>query len=248
MQGKKRSSTSVCEEDENLLGPIAKKRCTRNLKIQEAFVTRNWTAAPYPSEKKRQLEEKVMAYIVAEARPLCTVDSSFFCGMFTVVDPRIQIFCRKTLTVKIAKEFTTVQQVLQIISLLYTENFKPLSPFQYLKTEFSGVRWICCTGDAWSSSKRNFLGVTAHWIAKDSHCKLIRKSAAIACVRFKGEPAIFNCEIRFSKIIIMFMYRIAYLRSVSENDGYSIGKIRPRSPHQRYPFRQRQRIELRQKL
>jgi len=53
-----------------------------------------------------------MAYIVAEARPLCTVDSSFFCGMFTVVDPRIQIFCRKTLTVKIAKEFTTVQQVL----------------------------------------------------------------------------------------------------------------------------------------
>ncbi|GBP66327.1 hypothetical protein EVAR_77945_1 [Eumeta japonica] len=44
------------------------------------------------------------------------------------------------------------------------------------------AKHFCTTTDIWSGKKRSFLGVTIHWIDQN----LERKSASIACRRFKG--------------------------------------------------------------
>ena len=45
------------------------------------------------------------------------------------------------------------------------------------------IPFVCTTADLWSSQNKSFLGMTIYWI---DHCTLERKSAAIACTRFKG--------------------------------------------------------------
>lgn len=51
--------------------------------------------------------------------------------------------------------------------------------------QFISVLDICLTIDIWSCNRRSFLGVTAHWIVV-SGGKVERRSAALACRRFRG--------------------------------------------------------------
>lgn len=44
------------------------------------------------------------------------------------------------------------------------------------------MQYVSTTADIWSAKKRNFFGVTCHWVTKD----LKWQSAALACKRFKG--------------------------------------------------------------
>lgn len=46
----------------------------------------------------------------------------------------------------------------------------------------ANVEYICLTADIWSSRRRSFLGVTAHWLTPSFQ----RVSFAIALHRFKG--------------------------------------------------------------
>lgn len=52
-----------------------------------------------------------------------------------------------------------------------------------LKSTLKDIDHICITADIWSAKRRSFFGVTAHWIDIDT---LERKSASLACRRFKG--------------------------------------------------------------
>ena len=45
------------------------------------------------------------------------------------------------------------------------------------------VEWIATTTDCWSAHRRSYLGVTAHWLCRDS---FKRESAALACRRLTG--------------------------------------------------------------
>lgn len=53
----------------------------------------------------------------------------------------------------------------------------------YIRKELADVPYVCTTADIWSSFRRSFLGVTVHWVDPQT---FTRKSAAIACKRFKG--------------------------------------------------------------
>lgn len=57
---------------------------------------------------------------------------------------------------------------------------------QKISTLFSNATIICLTADIWSCNRRSFLGITAHWIEVKNDGQIERKSAAIACKRFKG--------------------------------------------------------------
>ena len=48
---------------------------------------------------------------------------------------------------------------------------------------FNKVEYFCTTADVWTSHNRSFLGMRAHWIDDQT---LVRKSAAVACMRLKG--------------------------------------------------------------
>ena len=54
-----------------------------------------------------------------------------------------------------------------------------------LKGKLQNSSWVCTTADCWSSRRKSFLGVTAHWFEN-----MKRKSAclAISCLPSKKEP------------------------------------------------------------
>ncbi|UYV82093.1 hypothetical protein LAZ67_21000804 [Cordylochernes scorpioides] len=51
-----------------------------------------------------------------------------------------------------------------------------------IKSKLKEASYVCTEIDIWSSKKRSFIGVTAHWVTND----LRRVSVALACQRFKG--------------------------------------------------------------
>lgn len=118
-----------------------------------------------PPDVQSRINLRVLSYIVGEARPLITVESVHFINLLKEVDPRVEVYCVKTLKKLIAQKYL---------------DFK-----DKLKKEFSLVSTVCLTADLWGSSKRSFMGVTAHWVVEDD-LQIKRKSAAIACKRFPG--------------------------------------------------------------
>ena len=51
-------------------------------------------------------------------------------------------------------------------------------------TAMQQVDWVAPTADCWTAQHRSFLGVTAHWLNKES---MKRESAALACPRLTGK-------------------------------------------------------------
>lgn len=142
---------------------------------QETIVTAlNPETIAKKKEKKEKLSTEVQKkitlrffdYIVAEARPLSTVESPYFRSMLQEIDPRVDVICTKTFKKMIAKQFV---------------GFK-----QELRKQFQDTNAVCLTADIWGSQHRSFLGVTAHWIVTDNN-SFVRKSSALACKRFEGK-------------------------------------------------------------
>lgn len=50
-----------------------------------------------------------------------------------------------------------------------------------LTTLLSLAEYVCCTADIWSTKRKSFMGVTVHWIDKDT---LERQSKLLCCRRF----------------------------------------------------------------
>ena len=98
-------------------------------------------------------------------KPLRTVAKRSFKALITGLCPAASIMCRQTLHDRsITHTFSVMKENIQ--------------------NELQKASYVCTTADLWSSSNRSFLGVTAHWYNEET---LSRKSAALACVRFKGK-------------------------------------------------------------
>jgi len=70
---------------------------------------------------------------------------------------------------------------------------------QRISALFSNAIVICLTADIWSCNRRSFLGITAHWIEVKDDGQIERKSAAIACKRFKGNYYISKIFLNYFK-------------------------------------------------
>lgn len=124
-----------------------------------------------PPEKQEQINMKAFQFVVGDALPLSTVESPRFRDLIKEVDPRVRVFCVKTLKLKIAKEFFAFKEK--------------------VKQSFLSAHSVCLTSDVWGAKNRSFLGVTAHWIVEENGI-LKRKSAGIACKRFAGMSHVKN--------------------------------------------------------
>lgn len=121
---------------------------------------------PATLPKPVNFDRLLVNFLVDTMSPISIVENESFKALIEgaqqlTVPPKI--ICRQTCNTKIAERYTE-----------YVENTK-----QQLKK----VDFICTTADIWSSSKRSYLGVTAHWIDCDT---FDRKSVTLACRRFKG--------------------------------------------------------------
>lgn len=117
--------------------------------------------------KSVNFDKLLVNFLVETMSPISIVENKSFKALIEgaqqlSVPPKIM--CRQTCNKKIAEQYTE-----------YIE--------KDTKEQLRTVDFICTTADIWSSSKRSYLGVTAHWIDCD---KFNRKSVTLACRRFKG--------------------------------------------------------------
>lgn len=108
------------------------------------------------------VDAAVMKYIVSEFLPLSTVEKTSFRELVNVLSPSTTVICRKTLCERL--------------------DVKTASMVQDIRDQLEHQLMICTTADIWSSHRKSYLGMTAHWVTDD----ISRKSVALACRRIKG--------------------------------------------------------------
>lgn len=113
-----------------------------------------------PVRRKIIDDDLVLKFIIDSMVPLRTVDNKYF---KKICEAQNASCSRRTLSRKITSLFEKCEKVLIDVC--------------------DNNEYLCTTCDIWSSKKRSFLGITIHWIDFDT---LTRKSAALACRRFKG--------------------------------------------------------------
>ena len=102
-------------------------------------------------------------YIVQEMCPLQTVECEVFRELITGLAPGASVMSRPTLGRHLKDQCEQL--------------------FFDIKQHLDTAKYVCTTTDAWSTSGRRYLGVTAHWIAEDT---LRKYSDALACRRLRG--------------------------------------------------------------
>ncbi|UYV64896.1 K02A2.6-like, partial [Cordylochernes scorpioides] len=113
---------------------------------------------------QEQFDENILKYFIHSMIPLRAVEDPYFSKIFTdleISEMGLTLMSRRSLG-RIENHYET--QVAKI------------------KSKLKEASYVCTEIDIWSSKKRSFIGVTAHWITND----LRRVSVALACQRFKG--------------------------------------------------------------
>lgn len=113
------------------------------------------------SVPQSKIDSLVTSFIVKGMYPLATVEQKEFTDLVQGLCPGAGVMSRRTLRRRIDDEFTA----------------KTTNLMETLKN----LKHVCTTADIWSTKKTSYMGVTVHWIHRDT---LERESAALACRRF----------------------------------------------------------------
>lgn len=113
------------------------------------------------SKKPNQslFDVKLIRFVAETMSPISIIEHDSFKNLFT--DFKVHIMTRKTFVKKIKHLYET--------------------KIDQIKSDLNKCDFVCTTADIWSARKRSFLGITCHWIEKET---FQRKSAALACERF----------------------------------------------------------------
>ncbi|XP_017465562.1 PREDICTED: uncharacterized protein LOC108358634 [Rhagoletis zephyria] len=114
---------------------------------------------------QQNFEQDLVQFFINSMIPLNVVEDPFFIAMLNnlgLQSHALNVISRRSLSRRIEAEYA--QQMSEI------------------KLTLESVQYICTVVDIWSSRKRSFLGVTAHWIDTD----LDRQCKTLACRRFPG--------------------------------------------------------------
>ncbi|KAG8201334.1 hypothetical protein JTE90_016811 [Oedothorax gibbosus] len=139
---------------------------------REEFVTTNprrvretrYQSSSSISQQSR-FDGLIVDYVIHAMVPLQSVDDPTFHKIFNflnISNRGLKVMSRRTLTRRLDTKYSK-----------HVEDTR-----ETLKS----VPWLCTTADIWSSGKRSFIGVTAHWIDENNE----RRSTALACSRVKG--------------------------------------------------------------
>lgn len=108
---------------------------------------------PAHSEKMASINRAVLLFIVRGMHPLSMVDNSHFINLVKVLDPRIELPCRSTLT-----------------KVLLTDMYEEAK--RNLQSEIDSVHHVALTTDGWTSiTGDSYVIVTIHFI--NNHLKML---------------------------------------------------------------------------
>ena len=113
---------------------------------------------------QKQLDSWIVNYIVDSVLPFNHVDSEAFKSLIGHMAPKLIVKSRKTYQNQAKSLFDSIKQV--------------------LVTEFTNAKYVCLTADHWSSHRKGYMGVTAHWCGHGDGEQ--RKQACLALRRILG--------------------------------------------------------------
>ncbi|KAG8180984.1 hypothetical protein JTE90_024732 [Oedothorax gibbosus] len=139
---------------------------------REEFVTTNprrvretrYQSSSSISQQSR-FDGLIVDYVIHAMVPLQSVDDPTFHKIFNflnISNRGLKVMSRRTLTRRLDTKYS--------------------KHVEETRETLKSVPWLCTTADIWSSGKRSFIGVTAHWIDENNE----RRSTALACSRVKG--------------------------------------------------------------
>ncbi|XP_077513696.1 uncharacterized protein LOC144124718 isoform X2 [Amblyomma americanum] len=110
-----------------------------------------------------EVDNLIVRFVVDGLHSLSTVEEPGFVALITGLRPGSTVISRRTLGRRIDEEW---EKMLGDVRL-----------------KLSDQDYVATTADIWSTPHRSFMGVTVHWIDRNS---LSRRSLALACRRFAG--------------------------------------------------------------
>ncbi|XP_026328932.1 uncharacterized protein LOC113236922 [Hyposmocoma kahamanoa] len=134
-------------------------------------------------------------------KPLSTVDDPNFVKMFSDLSENLHVMSRRTLGRKI--EMSQKELTEKLINIL------------------SNLDYVSTTADIWSTKTRSFLGVTAHWIDKNT---LKRMSCVLSFDRFKGSHTYDKIAEMLFEIQSLFKLKLEQVVSTTTDNGSNFVK------------------------
>ncbi|XP_070154583.1 uncharacterized protein [Polyergus mexicanus] len=120
-------------------------------------------SSAFSRNSQQVADDLITSFVVETMSPMDIVEHQAFKNFICVnkLTNSVTVMTRKTLQSKMDTKYTAM--------------------LQHLTETLERTKYVCATADIWSSSKRSFLGITAHWI----NASFPRENAALACRRFK---------------------------------------------------------------
>jgi hypothetical protein len=152
------------KRNRNLSGEIDDQSAKRIKTMDDFGIIKTITPHETIAQKneQEQLDDAVIEYITAEARPLNTIYRPPFCRLVDKRYGKAKLFGKDKLRSSIQDKFERMKK--------------------NLKEQLKLTNNVCLTCDAWSSRNRSYFGATVHWLNNGFK----RESAAVACRRLKG--------------------------------------------------------------
>ncbi|XP_045030961.1 uncharacterized protein LOC116924587 [Daphnia magna] len=117
-----------------------------------------------PIVTQSDLDDRIMQFIVQDMNFLRTVEKGGFNWLMDGLIGNLKVKKRTFFTEKLKKDYSNTKTALCMALEKATD--------------------ICTTADMWTSRRRSYLGMTAHWKGED----LKRRSACLGIRRVKGNP------------------------------------------------------------
>ena len=140
------------------------------------------------------VDKAILRFIVHGLQPFSIVERTEFKDLIHDLQPNCAVRSRLTIRSKI--EDATKEMKKKVIEAM------------------KGVEYIATTTDCWSSRRRSFIGLTAHWIDPND---LNRCSAALACRQLKGSHTFEVLANALHDIHTQFEIREKIVRTTTDN-------------------------------
>ncbi|XDV25427.1 hypothetical protein PO909_029347, partial [Leuciscus waleckii] len=140
------------------------------------------------------INKAVIKFVVEGLQPFSVVDLQAFKDLIQDLQPNATIMSRPTLRSSIAEA---------------TKSMK-----KKLIAAMSEVEYIATTTDCWTTRRRSFIGITAHWLGPDS---LDRHSVALACRQLKGSHTFDVLAAALNDIHAEYQIRDKIVRKTTDN-------------------------------
>ena len=153
------------------------------------------------------VDKVIINFVIQGLHPLSVVEQKGFQDLVLHLQPDVSVMCRGTVKNRVEKAAQVMKKT--------------------LKTALDKIEFIATTTDCWTSHRRSFIGVTAHWIEPQT---LTRRCAALACKQLKGSHTFTALASALNDIHTEFNIREKITRTTTDNGSNFVKAFRVFGP------------------